>query len=52
MLIYEEKEKLDKGINVFINTKYYSTDYDKRLNVDNAYDYLKTLEDYKNSKYI
>lgn len=48
----EEKIELDKGINVFIDTKYYSTDYDKELNVDNAYDYLKTLDIFQNSKDI
>ena len=32
------------SINVFINTEYHSKEYDKDLNVDSAYEYLKTLE--------
>lgn len=42
----EEKEKLSNNehINVFINTQYLSIDYVKTLDVDSAYEYLKTLE--------
>lgn len=41
-------EKSDKGdMNVLINAKYYSTEYNKNLNVDNAYEYLKTLEEFE-----
>ena len=50
-----EKEKewyLSKGkgdMNVFINTKFYSKKYDKNLNVDNAYEYLKTLPEFEDA---
>ena len=37
-------------MNVFINTSYYNIDYDKDMNVDNAYEYLKTLEDFTDSE--
>jgi len=40
----------ETGMNVFINTKYYSKEYDKNINVDNAYDYLKTLDEFKDSE--
>lgn len=46
----EEKKELEKGIDVYINTKYYITEYDKELNVDTAYDYLKTLEEFKDAE--
>lgn len=41
----EEKENLvnDDHINVFIHTQYLSIEYTKSMNVDTAYDYLKTL---------
>lgn len=47
---YETKSQND--MNVFIDTKYYSKEYDKNLNVDNAYDYLKTLEEFKDAEDI
>ena len=37
-------------MNVFIDTKFYSKEYDKNLNVDNAYDYLKTLDEFKDAE--
>ena len=46
----EEKAELEKGINVFIDTTYYTTEYNKELNVDTAYDYLKTLYEFKNAE--
>ena len=45
---YETKNQED--MNVFIDTKYYSKEYDKNLNVDNAYDYLKTLDEFKDAE--
>lgn len=45
---YETKSQGD--MNVFINTKYYSKEYDKELNVDNAYEYLKTLDNFKDAE--
>lgn len=46
-----ENQSSDKGdMNVLINTKYYSKEYDKDLNVDSAYEYLKTLDDFKDAE--
>lgn len=39
-------------LDVYTNTKYYTKDYDKDLNVDNAYEYLKTLEDFADAEDI
>lgn len=36
-------------INIFIDTEYINIPYNKELNVDTAYEYLKTTEKYKNS---
>ena len=47
---YETNNQED--MNVFINSKCYSLDYDKNLNVDNAYEYLKTLDEYKDAEDI
>ena len=47
---YENKKQTD--MNVFIDTKYHSKEYDKELNVDNAYEYLKTLEEFEGSEDI
>ena len=47
---YETKSQED--MNVLINTKYYSTEYDKNLNVDNAYEYLKTLEEFEDAENV
>lgn len=43
----EEKLLLEQGINVYVDTKYIQIPYDKDMNVDNAYEYLKTLEEYE-----
>lgn len=42
----EEKEKLsfEKPMNVFINTEYLNKEYTQNLNVNSAYEYLKTLD--------
>lgn len=47
----EEKLKLTnkEPMNIFINTEYMNINYNKNLNVDNAYNYLKTLEKFSNS---
>lgn len=37
-------------LNVYISTTYYPTAYDKNLNVDSAYEYLKTLEDFADAE--
>lgn len=45
----EEKTKLEakEPMDIFIHTQYLNTAYDSSLNVDNAYEYLKTLEQFK-----
>ena len=47
----EEKSALENNqpMNIFINTEYMNINYNKNLNVDNAYNYLKTLEKFSNS---
>ena len=47
---YETKSQED--INVFINSKFYSKEYDENLNVVNAYGYLKTLDEFIESEDI
>lgn len=39
-------------LDVYTNTKYYTVDYDKDMNVDSAYEYLKTLEDFADAEDI
>lgn len=51
-LTTEEQEILDNGINVYTNTKYYNLPYDKLMNVDTAYEYLKTLDEFKGSQNV
>lgn len=50
----KEREWYNSGsadrLNVYIGTKYYIKDYDKEFNVDNAYEYLKTLEDFADAE--
>lgn len=50
----EEKEKLAKNepMNVFIHTNYKCVDYDKDLNIETAYEFLKNLDKFKDSKNI
>ena len=48
----EEKELLDKGINVFIQTEYISKDYSEDETIKDAYEYLKTLDKYKKAEDI
>lgn len=48
----EEKEKLanNESMNVFINTEYLETEYSQNLNVNLAYEYLKTLDKFVGAK--
>lgn len=48
----EEKQAIEKGqtMNVFINTDYISAEYDESLTIEDAYDYLKTLDRFKNAE--
>ena len=41
-----------ESVNLFLNDKCYTKDYDKNLNVDIAYEYLKTLDDFIDAKDI
>lgn len=47
----EEIEALENAeeMNIFIDNKYYNIAYDKDMNVDSAYDYLKTTDEFKNA---
>lgn len=47
----EEKLKLKnkETMDIFINTKYITTNYTEDLNVNSAYEYLKTLSEFENS---
>lgn len=40
------------SMNVYIYANYCEKEYDKNLNVDNAYEYLKTLEVFKDAEDI
>lgn len=40
----DEKELLIKGINVFINTNFINKEYVDGENIEDAYEYLKTLD--------
>ena len=42
----EEQEILDKGINIYIETRYVNTNYDEKMSVKSAYEYLKTLPEF------
>lgn len=48
----QEKEALKekKPMDIYINGKSLPLEYDKNLNVDSAYEYLKLLDDFENSK--
>lgn len=51
-LTKEEKEALEKGINVLVEAEYINIPYDEDMTIEQAYDYLKTLDKYKNSKNV
>lgn len=46
----EEREILNKGINVFIRTDYINIDYDSDMTIENAYEYIKKLDKFVKSK--
>lgn len=48
-LTEEEQLQLDQGINVFISTDYISLPYDETMEITDAYDYIKTLDKYKDA---
>jgi hypothetical protein len=45
-----EALKNKQMMDVFIESDYITTNYNKDLNVDSAYDYVKTLEKYENAQ--
>lgn len=46
----EDEKELEKGINVLVETKYYDMPYSEENSIENAYEYLKTLDDFKNAQ--
>lgn len=48
-LTEEEQLQLNQGIDVFINTEYINIPYDENMTIENAYEYLKNLDKYKDS---
>ena len=48
----EEQQKLNKGINVFINTTFFQLPYDENQTIEEAYEYLKETEKFSGSKDI
>lgn len=50
----EEKKAIEDGteMNVFIETDYINKEYNETETIENAYDYLKTLDKYKDAKNI
>jgi len=45
-----EKEQAIPGSNVFIYTHYFNKEYDKDETIDDVYEYLKTLEIFKDAE--
>ena len=48
-LTKEEQSQLEQGIDVFIYTKYINLPYNESMTIENAYEYLKTLDKFSNS---
>lgn len=51
-LTEEEKEELEKGINVLVESDYINAKYDAEMTIKSAYDYLKTLDKYAGAEDI
>lgn len=47
----EEKDAIENAteMNVFISTEYINKEYTENFNIEKGYNYLKTLEKYKNA---
>ena len=45
----EEIEKTGQETNIFIHTTYLNTAYDDSININNVYNYLKTLDLFKDA---
>ncbi len=48
-LTEEQQNQLNKGINVFIETTFINKEYDETETIEQAYEYLKTTEKFKNA---
>lgn len=48
-LTEEQQNQLDKGINVFIETTFINKEYNETETIEQAYEYLKTTEKFKNA---
>lgn len=48
-LTEEENKILESGINVFVEAEYIKIDYSEGLTIKDAYNYLKSIEKYKNA---
>ena len=46
----EEQEELAKGINVLVEAEFISIPYDEEMTIEEAYEYLKTIEKYENAE--
>lgn len=55
---YTSKDKRNEELNaiqngepmdIFVNSKYYDIEYDENMNILNAYNYLKTTDEFKNA---
>lgn len=49
---YYENNDRTQPMNIYIETTYINKDYDENENIEDAYSYLKTLEQYKNAENI
>ena len=47
----EEKKAIEEGteMNVFIHTQYLNTEYNELSTIENSYEYLKTLDQFKDA---
>ena len=49
---HELQEELNKGINVLVEADFIQIPYNANMTIDDAYDYLKTTDKYKNAKKV
>lgn len=47
---YYQSTDENKSINVFIDTTYIDTEYDEKMTIEGAYEYLKTIDKFKNAE--
>lgn len=48
----KEKEDLENGINVYIESDFIQLPYDENMTIEDAYNYLKTTDKYKEGENI